>query len=1290
MPGQKDTTYRAHVILFKSRGLIARDATDRMPESSYLDMDGCYEREENAMSTRYGSTIINRDPALPGANYPFTSMPVALGYMRGLGNTPYRYAILADGSVWRRATTSQGAYTRIASASTLSGGVSTNLVLSLFNSSQTWLGIFDGKKMLKDAGTGTPQSFGILPPNVPVTAQQYAGLGGLINAYCKHSTPPLGSGAVTLTNATWRDTSIAWQLSTAVTSPGSQTVTLTYTGGGGLGILMVPGMTILVGWTAVPAETMEAVTLTGVTSSTGSGATVTATFNYTHAAGQSVIISFGSFTSTSATSALSGDHYLHVDPTLGFAQAPDGFVVIGPAPSPGGTGLTPLQKFSSVQAASAFNLRSLTGIPLYASTNGPFIISAVAFSIAASTTAYATSTPSSGPVDFSSYSPSDLIVAVLRIDSPANVSAVTIDIDVAGSNYQGSYYTRTLTPATYQGYLSNPLTTGPETALANEVFLDTLNSYGSGTGFGPGSSVGSDLWSRLLTGGTSASSNTNQIGSTPLATSGGSATDAVGAWSVIYLPLGSFLPVGSAGQGGNGWNNVTGHRITITTNSEGGTNVELNALYIQGGNSNAGASAPTLSGPSSWGGVGYDYRYTYYDISTGTESNPCPENVFSTTTYNPGAVSTLVVFRQAIQVQGQYSPDPQVTHVRIYRRGGLYGQNWFYLDQIANVTGTGTWTYKDILPDTVLQQSNVLALDNDPPVTSTIQNPISTTLSSGLTPATPASTANPNTPTLLTITVADSSAVFVPGQWIDIGTVSNFEQTRVVAGGTGTCTAYIQLPHVAGEPVYVFSIPNVACNLSEQAYDQLWLAGDPNNPHYLYYSKPGGYRETFPPQNYIPCGSPSNPIVSVVNIKGTLFVGTLGDTWYQIYPGSPPRAQITGSKHGPVALTGRVAQNESETWLATTDGIRVFRGVDGPLMTVLLDWLWTDNSLTPVPLVDTTRLSAIRIAYSGYTATVSYIGQDGNRHRLMYDSNYKRWRNDDVQVSAFCLETDTGTLVYSKYISNGGLTGWVGWAVVYDSPASGYDDGGWAGISARSLVQAPIPFRLQTPYFDLGAPNNQKQFNSLTLDVNPNGQTIYPVLLFDDNNGTVTPVTPSPASFTGSVRAKFEFSVNAGLGQQAYRISLQLSSGFSAGGAGVLAPPVLYQADLYAAVLADKRTTYDTYWIKMGTDESKLVKQAFLDYTSTGQVTVAVYADGGTTPYYTFTLPANPTRTGTPVRVRFPMKMLRQFRMVATAVAAGGSWQLWREAQLDWKPIAGGGNPSVKGYRRLDLGDVTP
>src|SRR5208337_1648566 len=173
-PVAKETAYKSYSWTFDSKGLMSRPSTDRPPDAHFFqNMNGILEREESACSTRYGSTIVNRSPSGSGtSNFPLPSQPVTLARLLGLSGASYRYAGLADGTLWRIAGTTQGPYAEIASG--LSGKQFTALVTTTFGSSLPFEFIFDRTKMIKDSGTGSPTGIGISPPTRPVAATQYA------------------------------------------------------------------------------------------------------------------------------------------------------------------------------------------------------------------------------------------------------------------------------------------------------------------------------------------------------------------------------------------------------------------------------------------------------------------------------------------------------------------------------------------------------------------------------------------------------------------------------------------------------------------------------------------------------------------------------------------------------------------------------------------------------------------------------------------------------------------------------------------------------------------------------------------------------------------------------------------------------------------------------------------------------------------------------------------------------------------------------------------------------------
>jgi hypothetical protein len=788
----------------------------------------------------------------------------------------------------------------------------------------------------------------------------------------------------------------------------------------------------------------------------------------------------------------------------------------------------------------------------------------------------------------------DLIVLTLQVSDPNAIEEIQLQFDINGSGYTTSYYYKSISPQYYQSANNSSSYNAVESQI-----------YALAAGLISGTQVPASSLS-------------------PASTSTGA-----NAWTTIYMRRGDFVPVGTAGSPGFEWSSVTGWQITVQTNTNGSSSFACNGLYLQWN-----------QGPSSFGGDGYDYRYTYWNQNTYTESNGSQLNK-NDVVYGSSLASSapLIVLRQPIYVAGQYSANPQTTHIRVYRRGGQWNDGWKMVDQFPNIIGNGFFSWKDTIPDSYLAQATSLALDNDVPVTSSLPVPIITTLAAATTA--PAKTNGINTLYDVfapqTITVA-TAATFVVGQIVDIGNPVNLEQVRVVAGGTGSFTGIVRLSHETDEPVYVYSLPEQSCDIIAVASNgQIYMAGDKNNPHFLYYTKPG-YPENAGPQNYIQAGSPDDPIMIVAKYRGNIVVATK-QTWYQLVQGQKPYLAPTGSRHGCIAKHGWCLV-EGAIWFLAIDGLREFRGADGQYVSLPIEWIFTNNSATPIALADNTQASNSVMAFRNSTVNFVYAGTDGNLHRLLFDTNYRRFRNDDVACSTIFLEEDTNLLLYG---TAGGL-------IVQDRYGD-YDDGGWVG---GALVQTPITMAPQLPYQDLGAPHNPKQWNTVEIDANTQGQMLT-VLLATDNNPDL-----NLGMVSSTTRQKLQLPVNNGDGVEAYRLSLKLQM-------SVKVAPELYQADIYAAVLPPYRTTFDLFWIKMGTDESKMCKFGYFDYTAQSPITFTLFKDMELTPYFTFTLPAAAVRTGGPIQQKFPACTFRVWRMIATSM---GNFRLWQNPKIKWKRCA--------------------
>ena len=895
--------------------------------------------------------------------------------------------------------------------------------------------------------------------------------------------------------------------------------------------------------------------------------------------------------------------------TSGFLTAFNGVVGSAGASTAVLFNLTGLPDPEQISAGAVQGSAALTG------AETAFTVDSFSGAVAANATASVGNTVNLDLDQNSVVTDDDLIAICMQLSDPSAISEIKLMFDVNNSGYTSSYYYKSISPANYQGGISG--TDDATTAATDEILANTLG---------------------LLTGSSTTSNGTDVIAQLQSST----ANTGNNAWSTIYSRRGDFLAVGNAGEPGQGWASVTGWQIQITTETDASVQISVNGLYLQWG-----------AGPSSFGGVGYDYRFTYQNLSTGTESNGSQEQAFSTNYGGTASRVAPIVLRQAIGVLGVYSPDPQVGFVNIYRRGGSMNQNWYYLDQIPNVVGNAPFLYKDIIPDASLLESNVLLLDNDPPITSSLQVPIATTLKAAYNPGT-----NPYQVFAPVTISTNDPAIFVVGQILQIGTPQNLEEVRVVTGGQGTFAAVLRLVHAAGEQVQAFSVPAQACDLCEVAYNKMWLAGDVNNPSFLYYSKPG-YPETFGPQNYIEIGTPDSTITAIINWRGTLFVATQ-TTWWQVVDGAPPYAQPTGSAHGLIAKRGWCFA-EGSIWYTALDGIREFRGSDGAYRTLQVEWLFQDpdeSQQTPLVLVDTTRISLSLMAFHKNRVYFAYIGVDGNVHRLIFDLRYGgRIRNDDLPVTAMFLEKDTETLLVGRPVGQS-------YAIAQDRTGN-VDDTGWAG---GFVAAAPIASTIQIPFQDAGQPHNPKQWNMVELDVNTNGQDLNVALVLQNPN-----VTLNLGKVNTTTRSKIDLPVNSGEGIEAYRCSVVFNGSFTS-------PMFLYQAEMYIASLADYRNTFDTYWIKFGTDESKLVKQCYFDYEASKPVNMALYADGDfLDPYFTFVLPATTTRSV--VRVRFSnddevnsAMILRLFRMVGQCP---GTFRFWVAPRIEYKGVTEGSSYAV-------------
>ena len=663
------------------------------------------------------------------------------------------------------------------------------------------------------------------------------------------------------------------------------------------------------------------------------------------------------------------------------------------------------------------------------------------------------------------------------------------------------------------------------------------------------------------------------------------------------------------------WSNVTS--VNITMGASAAIALGFNDMLVLGG------------GPDVTGGIPYDYRITYYNGNTGLDSNPSVEWITN---------SYVSPVNQPVTVSWVASGDTQVTSVNVWRRGGTLANAWYRVGRVA----IGTTTFVDTVPDSVAVEADQLQIDNDAPVTSTLQSPVNTTLGTAITAG------------LKTVTPGSLTNIYA-NQELRIGTGATAETVYVqsVNSGLGQFTAYFQYAHGSTETVYGTTRPQRPMNLAAIAYERMWLAGDPDNPHILYYSKATS-PETFPASNTLEIGTPSDPIMALVVLRGQLFVFTLTRIWtVSIIGKNPAFALPTTVKHG---LVGSWAWciGDGAIYYMSFDGPRVFNGATSEYMGQDTQSVWIRDLnaySSPIPTMDPAALANSTLAF--YHNEV-YVGYSNNGsigfQQMIWHTEYKRWRNGNHNSWTILTEEDNDALVFSSY------------NYIYQ------DRVGNVNYSGADGSNQGVAFNVLTPYLDQGLPKNQKNYVELWLDIDTAAQNVTVALQFD--NGA-----QAPQSFTvnASGRTRVCLTVNGGIGVTAYNIALQIS-GTNSATAGFV---TVYAASIRHIVTPERRTSLDTWFQDDGTPAYKVLAELWAMYESydAGGINGSLYIDGSTTAAFTFNLPQANTRAE--VRIQCPAIKYKIRRLVLTSAS---DFKMYGDSFMKWKPV-----DLSEGWQRAEL-----
>ena len=662
----------------------------------------------------------------------------------------------------------------------------------------------------------------------------------------------------------------------------------------------------------------------------------------------------------------------------------------------------------------------------------------------------------------------------------------------------------------------------------------------------------------------------------------------------------------------------------------------------------------------------YDYVYTYVNTNTGATSNP-----------SVLMVQQVVLTNQSVTITVIGTLDPQVPNsngaIRIYRAGGDFADGLYRLVGTLANPGASLLTFTDNQPDFSLEFADVAEFDNDPPVTSTLPTPIvlvfgGWTVNGGA-----------NAYSIANYTVAsgpaDPSTILPPGSTVTVAPDGTQQETaRIVSWPSpGKVQLFLQYAHTdlsfgsAKTLLMADAATGSPCNLAVAAFDSIFLAGDPNNPHVLYKSKTGR-PESFPVMELatgivcqINVGSPSDPIIAITEFAGGIVcLNESTINFVRVFEGVMQAPVQTPAQRGLVS-NGAWCKADQEIWYLAYDGIYSWSGnlaqkrsqrieqffhVDG----VIPDYTASSPNKNPRPL-DFANAKYVTFAYHNSCILASFIDLDFYAWRFRYDTIYDRWSVDSAiyilgvareAITAQYQELDTGALIVAA--SSTTIVGGVpGTTTAYLKRDDLGDTDNWLNNPHDGTF---IDWAETSAGLTLGAPSLQKQFQDYILELNNDSdltanQTYTRASFFYDFSAApdsldLLNIGPNP---TADGRKRVALPLQNGWGKEAYALQVRLY------GQG---PVTLYSQTVNWIPLEQTQAGRAFDWDDLGYPWDKKLRTITVEYDTSSGYTIPLNLDimQGVTnaqhiieAYQSFQLPA-PTGTfkgPSHVKINFPI-----------------------------------------------------
>jgi|SRR5579872_1693653 len=600
----------------------------------------------------------------------------------------------------------------------------------------------------------------------------------------------------------------------------------------------------------------------------------------------------------------------------------------------------------------------------------------------------------------------------------------------------------------------------------------------------------------------------------------------------------------------------------------------------------------------------YDYIYCYRNKTTGNQGNPSQTML---TVSNATNGTPVAVHLQQITVTVWGSGDAQISgsgSIAIYRRGGIFTDGLYRFVGYATNPGSATsTTFVDNASDVSIELNPTVEFDNDPPVPSGLQNPYTGAIQANSSAGFQTVTLSPALPSGLT----PGSTMFCVGN-------KAIETVIILSVVSSTqVEAYFQLNHTSGEIFTIDTICNQALPYSVSAFDSIFLAGDPNNPHILYKSKTG-MPESFPIEeadgiaDAIIVGSPANPIQNICEFRDMVVSLNLNSLYVvPVISGQMLAPSEVSQGHG-LLDPWAWCKSDNAIWYLSNDGIYEFDGNSSRKISEAIDQLFVGRSLGNLPPINfnpTTTLPIFRLEYYHQEIWFSYFAVGFGQICLRYQALYNRWIIAEFNggVSDLWFEPDTGNLMVA-----GLLGGNASFAFADKDGTSGTTDY-W---STNGTDGQAIPAQFKTGFFYLDSPAVDKLFQDIILELDapaPTSTSSYvTVSVYYDFSSTAadtfTLSDNATAGVTGRHRVSLMNALSGGVGQgvEAYAVAFEFI-------VTCKQRVTFYSLTFQYEILAEAQSGKPGLWQNLGHPYDKRLQEVTIEYSNYGFTTLTAYVD---------------------------------------------------------------------------------